>query len=328
MRATLMKALSPWVAWEPALPSARSWPSPPVRRCAPANTQGSRSAAVLALTGGAQPARETQHIRRPRELTSRAPMRTHREDSRRARHGALRIRLLSAAVGLGLVLITVLEADGVWEFIGDAGEQAHRLIPQLGPGASVVAIYLEESGIPLPLPGDVFVLYLGHVMASSPIGLLVAWMALVAAVVAGSSNLYLISRHWGRRLVDGRLGALIHLTPERLATAERAFNRWGWLALVFGRHIVGLRVPLTVAAGVLRVPYRVFAASVAVSSAIWAAIWLAVGVRFGAGMAGFMHRHRWAYIAVPLAFWLIVLGLALGQRLKHSHRSSGKPLPN
>lgn len=28
--------------------------------------------------------------------------------------------------------------------------------------------YLEESGIPLPLPGDVFALYLGHVAASSP----------------------------------------------------------------------------------------------------------------------------------------------------------------
>lgn len=233
--------------------------------------------------------------------------------------------MLSVAVALGLVVIAVIEADGVGEFIGDAGEVARRLIPHLGPTASVLAIYLEESGVPLPLPGDVFVLYLGHVAASSPLELAVAWICLVAAVVAGSSNLYLVSRTWGRRLVEGRAGALLHLTPERLATAERAFNRCGVLALIFGRHILGLRVPLTVAAGVLRVPYRVFAASVAISSAGWAAIWLALGVRFGARVAEFLHFHRWAYVAIPLAFWVIVVAYALFHRGRRLQRSLEKP---
>lgn len=266
---------------------------------------------MLRLTDPADRPADTLSIKRPSRVTARS----------------LRVRLLSAAVALGLAVIAVLEADGVWEFIGDAGEVARRLIPQLGPAASVLAIYLEESGVPLPLPGDVFVLYLGHVAESSPVQLVVAWICLVAAVVAGSSNLYLVSRTWGRRLVEGRAGALLHLTPERLATAERAFNRWGVLALIFGRHILGLRVPLTVAAGVLRVPYRVFAVSVAISSAVWAAILLALGVRFGARVAGFLHLHRWAYVAVPVAFWLIVVAYALVERGRRRHRSLEKPFP-
>jgi len=69
--------------------------------------------------------------------------------------------------------------------------------------------------------------------------------------------------------VEGRLGLLLHITPERPSSAERAFNRWGVVALVFGRHIIGRRVPLTVTAGILRIPYEVFASSVAVSSVVW-----------------------------------------------------------
>jgi len=41
----------------------------------------------------------------------------------------------------------------------------------------------------------------------------------------------------------------LHLTPQRLERAEGWFVRWGAWALIFGRHIFGLRVPLTVAAG-------------------------------------------------------------------------------
>jgi membrane protein DedA with SNARE-associated domain len=79
------------------------------------------------------------------------------------------------------------------------------------------------------------------------------------------------------------------------------------VALVFGRHIICFRVPLAVTAGILRIPYGVFASSVAVSSAVWAAILLELGVRFGNRLAEFGHLHRWLYVVVSAAFWLAVV---------------------
>ena len=42
------------------------------------------------------------------------------------------------------------------------------------------------------------------------------------------------------------------LTPARINRAQGWFERWGPAALVFGRHVPGLRVPLTVGAGMHR----------------------------------------------------------------------------
>jgi len=50
---------------------------------------------------------------------------------------------------------------------------------------------------------------------------------IIVVVVLGATNLYLISRRIGRRLLAGRLGAVLHVTPERLDQAERWFHRWG-----------------------------------------------------------------------------------------------------
>jgi membrane protein DedA with SNARE-associated domain len=218
--------------------------------------------------------------------------------------------ILPALALLVVAAVVLLESVLGADLVRAAGLGA-GVARRLGPPASFLLLYLEESGVPVPVSGDVFVLYLGHHFAPSLPRLVLAWLGLVAAVVAGSSNLYLVSRRWGRHLAEGRLGFLLHLTPERLAAAERWFDRWGVVAIVFGRHVLGLRVPITVAAGVCRVPYRMFAASVAISTAIWAAVWLSLGVVFGHRLAVLLATHRWAYAVLPLGLVALVVGSAL-----------------
>lgn len=222
----------------------------------------------------------------------------------------------AVAVVLLAALVTLLVvSEGPAEATRDAAHIAGRLVRRFGPGASFAGLYLEESGVPLPVFGDVLVVYLGHRFAGSPVALVGAWLGLVATIVAGSTNLYLVSRWWGRRLVEGPLGAILHLTPERVARAERWFGRWGAPAIIFGRHILGFRVPVTVAAGLFRVPYRVFAPSVAVSTAIWAAVWLGLGVEFGDRVGRFLGHHGWTYVLIPaVAAGLTVAAVVQGWR--------------
>ncbi|MDQ6945324.1 MAG: DedA family protein [Actinomycetota bacterium] len=213
--------------------------------------------------------------------------------------------LATLAVVLALLMAALLEGD-IPDALSDVTELAQRLVLRFGPVASLLLLYLEESGVPLPVPGDVYVAYLGH-LADSALKWVVAWLGIIAVVVAGASNLYLISRRWGRRLVQGRLGAVVHLTPARLATAERWFARWGALAIIFGRHVPGFRVPITVAVGIFRVSYPTFAASVAISTAVWAAVWLWLGARFGTRIGHFLASHRWTY----LLFLLLIIALVV-----------------
>lgn len=217
-----------------------------------------------------------------------------------------------------LLLVVLLENDLAADLASAAGHGVH-VMRLLGVPGSLFGLYLEESGVPVPVSGDLFVVYLGHHFAASVPWLVVVWVGLVAIVVAGSSNLYFISRRWGRSLAEGRLGLLLHLTPSRLAAAERWFGRWGAPAIIFGRHVFGFRVPITVAAGVFRVPYHVFAISVAVSTAVWAAVWLWLGVAFGRQVAVFLHAHRWGYGLLGLGLVVIVGGSLLHRALqRHS----------
>lgn len=165
-------------------------------------------------------------------------------------------------------------------------------------------IYVEESGPPLFIPGDAFLLYVGHRLPRNFPVLFAAWLGFILAVTLGATNLYLISRRYGRRLLEHRFARVLHLTGERLDRAEGWFARWGAWTLIFGRHIPGFRVPLTVAAGVLKMPYRIFAVSVAVSSAAWAGIFLLLGVLFG-------DRLERSIRGSPLLYGGVVGGIAL-----------------
>jgi len=60
-----------------------------------------------------------------------------------------------------------------------------------------------------------------------------------------------------------------YLAPESVAKAEAWFAKHGSLALVMSRAIPGSRLPLYVAAGALRLPFRLFAKVTAMCSAVW-----------------------------------------------------------
>jgi membrane protein DedA with SNARE-associated domain len=195
-------------------------------------------------------------------------------------------------VGLIILVIAALAvAAGIWDLghghpMRGLGKLLHgtgQLLHGFGPFPSLALLYIEESGVPLFVPGDVFVLYSGSRVPHNVYWLLAVWLGLIGCVTLGATNLYLISRRWGRRLVEGRTGAVFHITPARLP---------------------GFRVPLTVAAGVSRFSYAPFAASVALSTAIWAGVLLLTGFAFG-GPAGRLFRRHPEVILVILALLIV-----------------------
>jgi membrane protein DedA with SNARE-associated domain len=241
---------------------------------------------------------------------------------RTARVHASRRRLLALlpvlGVALVLLLLAFLEGD-LPEELTDLGALVRTALTRYGAPVSLGLLYVEESGVPLPVPGDVYVAYLGHLSAGSWARLAASWVGCIAVVVAGSTNLYLVSRRWGSRLLEHRPAALLHLDPARLAQVEGWLARWGALAIVFGRHLPGFRIPITVMAGTFRVPYRVFAPSVAVSTAIWAGVWLLLGARFGSTVTSLLSTPHWASVAVA-AVVVAVLAYVLVRAFRRPSR--------
>jgi membrane protein DedA with SNARE-associated domain len=230
--------------------------------------------------------------------------------------------------GIGL-LIAVLVV--MWLLVEhDAATEAPQidqtiadLLRRDGYLVGFVLIYIEESGIPLFIPGDAFLLYVGHRLPHNFPVLFAAWLGFTLAVTLGATNLYLLARRYGRRLLEHRIARFLELTPERLNRAEVWFGRWGPWTLIFGRHIPGFRVPLTVAAGILKLHYSIFAISVAVSSAAWAGVFLLLGVLFGESLERSIRSSPLLYGGVAGGIVVVIVAVAVirarRQREKEPH---------
>ena len=219
---------------------------------------------------------------------------------------------LTFTFALCLLAVGILQGD-VPDLVGDGTAWALGLLTGRGYLTSYPLLLIEEAGVPLPAPGDVFVIYAGAHVSRGPLPLAAAWLGFVVAVVAGASILYWIARRLGGDLAHTWVGRLIHLTPERLERAEGWFARYGVVAIIFGRHVPGLRVPITVACGVLQVSYRLFAVCVGVSAGIWAGFWVGIGAFFGLAAEAFLASHRWAYWVGAGAIAVLV-GVYLARR--------------
>jgi membrane protein DedA with SNARE-associated domain len=234
---------------------------------------------------------------------------------------------IAGGVVLLIVVIVVMwllvEHDAAGE-LTDSDRSIGEVLRQDGYLVGFVLIYIEESGVPLFIPGDAFLLYVGHRLPHNFPVLFAAWLGFTLAVTLGATNLYLLSRRYGRRLLEHRVARFLELTPSRLDRAEAWFARWGPWTLIFGRHIPGFRVPLTVAAGVLKLRYRIFAISVAISSSAWAGVFLLLGVFFGDSIERSIRSSPLAYGGGAGAIVLVVVAVAI---LRSRRNSEGKKQP-
>ena len=197
---------------------------------------------------------------------------------------------------------------------------------KVGVELAIAGIYLEESGVPLPLPSEISIGYLGQHLNRNPLALFAAWLGLTALIVLGSTNLFAASRRFGPRLVSGRLGTALHLTPSAVARARRWFARWGPLAIGVSRYVPGLRWGMAVACGTVGVSYRTFWVSTAISASIWAGGLLTLGVTMGDAVGRVIAEHVWLSLLLPLpAAAVVTTGLIRLVVVRRSAAPSASP---
>jgi membrane protein DedA with SNARE-associated domain len=141
-------------------------------------------------------------------------------------------------------------------------------------------IFIEELGVPSPVPGDLMMLLAGVEVAQHRQHLWVVLLVQELATVAGASMLFLASRRVGRPFVM-RYGRFIHLTPERLGRVETAVRRYGPWSVVAGRLIPGLRIITPIAVGVLDEPFLIFLPALAFGGFLYILALTLTGVAFG-----------------------------------------------
>jgi membrane protein DedA with SNARE-associated domain len=200
--------------------------------------------------------------------------------------------ILAGAALAVVVLGTVVEA--VLDYFAvslDASVVAQTIFkrPEL---ITVGLVGIEEAGVPLPISGDLLIMYSAAGAGRNPATWLVLGVGFELAVLTGSSFLFLVSSRWGTRLLRGPIGRALQLTPARIERAEHWFKRWGIWAVIFGRQVPGFRVAVTVVAASFQLSYRLFIFGVAVAAAGWITLFMALGLLVGPQAERLLGAHQ------------------------------------
>jgi membrane protein DedA with SNARE-associated domain len=206
-----------------------------------------------------------------------------------------------------LASVTSVVTDRVTELLGDHGLYAVfllMLVDAVLPAASeLVMVYGGALAAGAFSSG---VVLFGYEFDSG----LGAWVAMVLAgtigYTIGSVLGWAIGIYGGRPYLE-RHGRWLHLSPQKLARAERWFERWGDWAVFMGRITPVARSFVSIPAGVFRAPLGRYTVLTFAGSTLWCVVFAAVGYAFGTRWETFHRNFHYVDYAVAAG---IVLGVA------------------
>lgn len=151
-----------------------------------------------------------------------------------------------------------------------------ELIEQYSYLGLFIILFVEEAGVPFPIPGDLFI-GTASALPNSNYFLIVATVTI--ATLIGSTILFTLSKKFGHRLL-AKYGKYIKITPKKIKKVEEWFAKYGGWAIVIGRLTPGLRTITPFVAGLFNVSYKTFWIYTAVAAFIWANIYFVIGKFF------------------------------------------------
>jgi membrane protein DedA with SNARE-associated domain len=121
--------------------------------------------------------------------------------------------------------------------------------------ALVFAMGETIAGISIVIPSTAVLLGVGALVATGELSLLPIWAGASIGAIIGSHLSYWIGWRYG----DAMLGVWpLKNYPDLVARGNRAFQKWGVVAVVIGHFFGPLRAVVFVMAGIARIPVRLF----------------------------------------------------------------------
>jgi membrane protein DedA with SNARE-associated domain len=135
----------------------------------------------------------------------------------------------------------------------------------------VFALMFLENLFP-PIPSEFIMPLAGFVAARGELSLFGVIVAGVAGTLVGNAVWFEAARAFGTersKRLCARYGRWIGVLEEDLDKAEVALKRWGPLAVFLGRMMPGIRTVISVPAGLIEMPRKVFYLWTTLGSLLW-----------------------------------------------------------
>jgi membrane protein DedA with SNARE-associated domain len=139
-------------------------------------------------------------------------------------------------------------------------------------------VFLQEIGVPNPVPNEVVLLFSGYLSSVGKLDCITVLITVIAADVIGSSCLYTTFYYFGQPLLQ----KWPHIMPtSKLASLTARVSQQNRWSIYVGRHIPFIRGYTAVAAGLLKIPPRLFLPAVLLSALTWSGGYVIAGTLLG-----------------------------------------------
>jgi membrane protein DedA with SNARE-associated domain len=198
----------------------------------------------------------------------------------------------------------------------------------MGYGYLGIILYMVLTGCGFPMPEEVAIIAGGALAANGQLHWGLTLGSLLIGAQLGDCVMYYIGYHFGRRLLEQNRFWNRLITPEREKKVEELLKKHGIKVLLGARFLVGLRGPMYITAGILKVPFRWFVLADLFCATLVVTIFFALSYFYGAQVVKAIHQGEgWLTIAVVTAA-IIAGGIGLWWYLRRKKISTTtKPEP-
>lgn len=180
-----------------------------------------------------------------------------------------------------------------------------------------ILVFMILTGAGLPLPEEVAIVAAG-ILSSPAVGQLNPWLALGACLLGaltGDCVMYWIGHHFGRRVLREHYWWNRFVKPEREAQMERMLLDHGFKVLFLARFLVGVRSPVYLSAGILRLPFRRFILIDLICATTVITTFFGLSYFFGEAVYRWIKRGEYTLLGIVIVVFVIG-GILLWRRHK------------
>src|ERR1035437_4217227 len=147
-------------------------------------------------------------------------------------------------------------------------DEISSFIIKYGYLAICILIFIQEIGIPNPVPNEIVLLYAGYLSFIHLLSLSIIIIVAILSDVVATSILYFVFYYFGNYIIENK-PRWFPLSITRLKKLEKKINEKGKAFIFIGRMTPFIRGYVTVTAGLLRLVPGVFFPITLFSTILW-----------------------------------------------------------
>jgi membrane protein DedA with SNARE-associated domain len=174
-------------------------------------------------------------------------------------------------------------------------------------------VFLQEIGVPNPVPNELVLLFSGYLTSVGKLDFITVLITVIAADTIGSSLLYTIFYCFGQRVLQ-KWSHVIPTSKLAYLTARVSHqDRW---SIYVGRLMPFIRGYTAVAAGLLKIPPGIFLPAVLLSALTWSGGYVIAGKLLGYEYANVVQKLGIGKVVLAVLTLLCIIGF-LGPHVYH-----------